>query len=118
MAFELVKLGYDYTALEPHIDASTMEIHHTKHHAGYTNNLNAAIAGTALEGKTIEEILWEFPVILLLSGTMEVVLQPQFVLGSDCSGRFTKTRRSTCSVQLTTHLVHCKIFRRLLSKLR
>ena len=57
MAFELVKLGYDYTALEPHIDARTMEIHHTKHHAGYTNNLNAAVTGTDLEGKTIEEIL-------------------------------------------------------------
>jgi Fe-Mn family superoxide dismutase len=57
MAFELVKLGYDYTALEPHIDARTMEIHHTKHHAGYTNNLNNAVAGSDLEGKTIEEIL-------------------------------------------------------------
>jgi len=57
MAFELVKLGYDYTALEPHIDARTMEIHHSKHHGGYTNNLNAAIAGTELEGKSIETIL-------------------------------------------------------------
>jgi Fe-Mn family superoxide dismutase len=57
MAFELPKLGYDYTALEPHIDARTMEIHHTKHHAGYTNNLNNAIVSTALEGKNIEEIL-------------------------------------------------------------
>ncbi|HDR52532.1 MAG TPA: superoxide dismutase [Mariniphaga anaerophila] len=57
MAFELPKLGYDYTAQEPHIDARTMEIHHTKHHAGYTNNLNNAIAGSALEGKSIEEIL-------------------------------------------------------------
>jgi Fe-Mn family superoxide dismutase len=57
MAFELAKLGYDYTALEPHIDAKTMEIHHGKHHAGYTNNLNAAVAGTELEGKSIEEIL-------------------------------------------------------------
>lgn len=57
MAFELEKLGYAFTALEPHIDARTMEIHHDKHHAGYTNNLNAAIEGTSLEGKTIEEIL-------------------------------------------------------------
>ncbi len=57
MAFELVKLGYDYTALEPHIDARTMEIHHTKHHAGYTNNLNAAVEGTDLAGKSIEELL-------------------------------------------------------------
>ncbi|MEN8118509.1 MAG: superoxide dismutase [Bacteroidota bacterium] len=57
MAFELVKLEYSYTALEPHIDARTMEIHHTKHHAGYTNNLNTAVAGTDLEGKPIKEIL-------------------------------------------------------------
>jgi superoxide dismutase, Fe-Mn family len=57
MAFELPKLSYEYAALEPHIDARTMEIHHTKHHAGYTNNLNNALAGSALEGKSIEEIL-------------------------------------------------------------
>lgn len=57
MAFELPPLPYAYDALEPHIDARTMEIHHGKHHAGYTNNLNAAIAGTELEGKSIEEIL-------------------------------------------------------------
>jgi Fe-Mn family superoxide dismutase len=57
MAFELPKLGYDYNALEPHIDARTMEIHHTKHHGGYTNKLNAAIEGTELESKSIEEIL-------------------------------------------------------------
>ncbi|HRZ30762.1 MAG TPA: superoxide dismutase [Flavobacterium sp.] len=57
MSFELPKLPYAYDALEPHIDARTMEIHHTKHHAAYTNNLNAAIAGTDMEGKTIENIL-------------------------------------------------------------
>lgn len=57
MAFELPKLPYDFNALEPHIDARTMEIHHGKHHAGYTTNLNNAIAGTELEGKSIEEIL-------------------------------------------------------------
>ena len=57
MSFELPKLPYAFDALEPHIDAKTMEIHHGKHHAGYTNNLNAAIAGTDLEGKSIEEIL-------------------------------------------------------------
>ncbi len=57
MAFELAKLGYSYNALEPYIDAKTMEIHHDKHHAGYTNNLNAAIEGTELEGKSIEKIL-------------------------------------------------------------
>lgn len=56
MAFELQKLPYAYDALEPYIDAQTMEIHHDKHHAAYTNNLNAAITGSSLEGKTIEEI--------------------------------------------------------------
>ncbi|MCD0464267.1 superoxide dismutase [Flavobacterium cupreum] len=57
MAFELPQLPYAYDALEPHIDARTMEIHHSKHHNAYTTNLNAAIAGTDLEGKTIENIL-------------------------------------------------------------
>ena len=57
MAFELPKLPYAYDALEPHIDARTMEIHHSKHHQAYITNLNAAIEGTDLEGKTIEEIL-------------------------------------------------------------
>jgi Fe-Mn family superoxide dismutase len=57
MAFELPKLNYDYAALEPHIDARTMEIHYTKHHQGYVNNLNKAIAGTEWENKSIEDIL-------------------------------------------------------------
>jgi len=57
MAFELPKLPYAYDALEPHIDARTMEIHHTKHHNGYTSKLNAAIEGTDLAGKSIEDIL-------------------------------------------------------------
>ncbi|MDK2841994.1 MAG: superoxide dismutase, Fe-Mn family [Anaerophaga sp.] len=57
MAFELPKLDYAYNALEPYIDARTMEIHHTKHHGGYTSKLNAAIEGTDLEGKSIEELL-------------------------------------------------------------
>jgi len=57
MAFELPALPYAHDALEPHIDTRTMEIHHGKHHAGYTNNLNNAIAGTDLEGKSIEDIL-------------------------------------------------------------
>ena len=57
MAFELPELGYAYDALEPHMDARTMEIHHSKHHAGYTAKLNDAIAGTEMEGKSIEELL-------------------------------------------------------------
>ena len=57
MAFELPALPYAYDALEPHIDARTMEIHHSKHHNGYTNNLNNAIAGTELEGKPILNLL-------------------------------------------------------------
>jgi Fe-Mn family superoxide dismutase len=57
MAFKLPELGYAYDALEPNIDARTMEIHHSKHHQGYTNNLNNAIAGSDLEEKSIEEIL-------------------------------------------------------------
>ena len=59
MAFELPSLKYSYDALEPHIDSKTMEIHHGKHHAGYTNNLNNAIKDSDLEGKSIEEILSE-----------------------------------------------------------
>lgn len=57
MSFELPKLSYAYDALEPHIDARTMEIHHSKHHNGYTSKLNAAIEGTDLAGKNIENIL-------------------------------------------------------------
>ena len=57
MAFELPKLTYAYDALEPHIDARTMEIHHGKHHNGYTTNLNNAISGSDLDGQSIEAIL-------------------------------------------------------------
>ncbi|WP_373396032.1 superoxide dismutase [Algoriphagus halophilus] len=57
MAFELPSLPYAYDALEPNIDARTMEIHYTKHHNGYVTNLNNAIAGTDLEGKSLEELL-------------------------------------------------------------
>lgn len=57
MSFELPKLPYSFDALEPHIDAKTMEIHHDKHHGGYTKKLNAAIEGTDLAGKSIEDIL-------------------------------------------------------------
>ena len=59
MAFELPNLPYAHDALEPHIDARTMEIHHGKHHAGYTSKLNAAVEGTDLEGKDIQTLLRE-----------------------------------------------------------
>lgn len=57
MAFQLPSLPYAFDALEPHIDARTMEIHHGKHHNAYVTNLNNAIAGTDLEGKTLEELM-------------------------------------------------------------
>ncbi len=57
MGFELPALPYAHDALEPHIDARTMEIHHGKHHAGYTSKLNAAIEGTDNDGKSIDDIL-------------------------------------------------------------
>jgi Fe-Mn family superoxide dismutase len=57
MAFELPKLPYDFNALEPYIDARTMEIHHGKHHNAYVTNLNNAIAGTDLENKSLEELM-------------------------------------------------------------
>ena len=57
MAFNLPKLPYSYSDLEPYIDSRTMEIHYSKHHTGYTNNLNNAIIGTEFENKKIEEIL-------------------------------------------------------------
>ncbi|DAC09118.1 MAG TPA: superoxide dismutase [Candidatus Poseidoniales archaeon] len=57
MTFQLPELSYDYDALEPHIDSLTMEIHHSKHHAGYTSKLNAAIKDTEMEGLSIEELL-------------------------------------------------------------
>lgn len=57
MAFELPSLSYAYAALEPHFDAQTMEIHHSKHHRAYVTNLNNAIAGTDAEGKSIEDIV-------------------------------------------------------------
>ncbi|MDX2003006.1 MAG: superoxide dismutase [Chitinophagales bacterium] len=71
MAFTLPDLPYDYSALEPHIDARTMEIHHTKHHAAYTNNLNAAIQGTPAETLSIEEIcktISKYPVAVRNNG--------------------------------------------------
>ena len=57
MSFQLPNLPYNFDALEPHFDYKTMQIHHGKHHAGYTNKLNSAIEGTGLEGKSIEDIL-------------------------------------------------------------
>ncbi len=69
--FELPALTYSYDALEPYIDKATMEIHHTKHHQAYVNNLNKAIEGTDLEGKTLEEmfsIISKLPVAVRNNG--------------------------------------------------
>lgn len=66
MTFQLPQLSYTYSALEPHLDAKTMEIHHSKHHASYTSNLNNAVAETGLENLLIEELLvkgFEIPAI-------------------------------------------------------
>ena len=63
MAFTLPPLPYANDALEPHIDARTMEIHHDKHHAGYVNNANAALEGTEWAGKSVEEIITQLEVI-------------------------------------------------------
>lgn len=57
MAFELPKLNYAYDALEPHIDAKTMEIHHTKHHAAYVNNVNAALEGSPAANDSVEKLM-------------------------------------------------------------
>lgn len=57
MAYSLPKLPFDYSALEPHIDAKTMEIHHSKHHQGYVNKVNAALEGTDLASKPIEDVV-------------------------------------------------------------
>jgi len=57
MAFQLPELPYGYDALEPYIDAQTMEIHHTKHHQAYINNVNNAIAGTEFDSKSVEELI-------------------------------------------------------------
>ena len=62
MSFQLPQLPYAYDALEPYIDARTMEIHYSKHHKAYTDNLNNAIKGTPLEGKSIEDILFNLDV--------------------------------------------------------
>jgi superoxide dismutase, Fe-Mn family len=63
MAIELPKLPFAYDALEPHMGADTLHVHHDKHHQAYVNKTNAAIAGTALEGKTIDEILSDLDAI-------------------------------------------------------
>ena len=72
MKFELPKLDYEYNELEPHIDARTMEIHHTKHHAGYTKNFNAALENIDVGNKTAEEIeKWR---LLVEKKLMEITL--------------------------------------------
>ncbi|MFN9911077.1 MAG: superoxide dismutase, partial [Pirellulaceae bacterium] len=63
MAFTLPQLPYDYKALEPHIDAMTMEIHHTKHHQTYVTKLNEAVAGTPFEAKTVEALIQDLSAV-------------------------------------------------------
>jgi len=63
MAYELPKLAYPYDALEPHIDARTMEIHYTKHHQAYVDNVNKAIKGTDLEKKSVEDLISDLNVV-------------------------------------------------------
>ena len=65
MAFELPKLKYAFDALEPHIDARTMEIHHDRHHKGYVDNLNKAVAGSALEGKSLDALIGDLAEVLI-----------------------------------------------------
>lgn len=84
MAFQLPELPYAYDALEPHIDARTMEIHHTKHHAAYTNNLNAALAGTEAEGLKIEEILANISKYSPLCATTAAVFTTTISFGKSC----------------------------------
>ena len=81
MSFELPALPYAYDALEPHIDARTMEIHHGKHHAGYTAKLNAAIEGTDLAGKSIEALCARTPTTVPCATTVGVTTT------TTCSGR-------------------------------
>ena len=63
MAFELPPLPYDYDALEPHIDEATMRVHHDKHHQAYVDNANAALEGTELEGRPVEQVLTELDLL-------------------------------------------------------
>ena len=84
MAFELPQLPYANDALEPHIDAKTMEIHHGKHHNGYTTKLNGALEGSGMESDTIETILENLDMNNASSEKQRRgLLQPLFVLGSD-----------------------------------
>ena len=63
MAFEVPPLPYDYAALEPHIDEATMRVHHDKHHQAYVDNANAALAGTELDGRPVEQVLVELDLL-------------------------------------------------------
>jgi len=83
MAFELPQLPYAKDALEPHIDAKTMEIHHGKHHSGYTTKLNGALEGSGKESDTIETILENLDMNNAALKQRRGLLQPLFVLGSD-----------------------------------
>jgi len=83
MAYELPKLAYPYDALEPHIDARTMEIHYTKHHQAYVDNVNKAIKGTDLEKKSVEDLISDLNVVpenirtvVRNNGKLEIISTP------------------------------------------
>ena len=78
--FTLPNLPYAYSALEPHIDAQTMEIHHSKHHQAYINNLNAAIEGTPMAGKSIDALITEHADVPRSAQQRRWALEPQHVL--------------------------------------
>ena len=80
MSFKLPALNYSYDSLEPHVDANTMEIHHGKHHAGYTNNLNKAIKDSELEGNSIKEIKLS---ILCSFNFFSITFNARFILAKD-----------------------------------
>ena len=95
MSFKLPPLPYSHDSLEPHIDSRTMEIHHGKHHAGYTNNLNNAIANSDLEGLSIEKILSELDM-----SNLSVRNNGGGFLTTVCFGKFYHLTEEDCPLEI------------------